>query len=42
MGKKESGDNINHDAHLQGAIYGILFTIVLKPKVIQIFLAQLF
>ena len=42
MSKKESADHINHDAHLQGAIYGILFTIVLKPEVIRIFINQLF
>ena len=28
MGKK-SGDNINHDAHLWGSVFGLLFTIVL-------------
>lgn len=38
---KESGDNINHEAHLYGAIYGILYTIVLQPKVILIFINQL-
>lgn len=32
MGKKQS-DNINHEAHYYGAIYGVLFTIVLKPTV---------
>jgi membrane associated rhomboid family serine protease len=42
MSKRESADNINHDAHWQGAVYGILFTIVLKPLVIRIFLNQLF
>lgn len=41
MGKKGSTDNINHDAHLYGAIYGILFTVFLKPKVVMIFLNQL-
>ncbi len=40
--REETADNINHDAHWQGAVYGILFTIVLKPKVISIFLGQLF
>lgn len=39
---KRGNTNIHHEAHLQGAIYGILFTIVLKPKVIGMFLNQLF
>ncbi len=29
---KRGGDNINHDAHLFGAIYGILFTLAMKPE----------
>ena len=28
MGKK-SGDNINHDAHLWGSLFGLAFTLVL-------------
>lgn len=28
---KRMGDNINHDAHLYGALYGILFTLVTVP-----------
>ncbi|MBP9186556.1 MAG: rhomboid family intramembrane serine protease [Bacteroidia bacterium] len=39
MGKKQN-DNVNHEAHLYGAIYGILFTIALKPSVINIFIHQ--
>lgn len=43
MSKREvSTDNINHDAHWQGAVYGILFTLALKPKVLSIFINQLF
>jgi membrane associated rhomboid family serine protease len=38
---KKQNDNINHEAHLYGAIYGMLFTIVLKPKVALIFYQQL-
>jgi membrane associated rhomboid family serine protease len=34
-------DRINHSAHLWGAIYGIVFTIVLEPRVIGLFFAQL-
>jgi hypothetical protein len=38
---KKQVDNVNHDAHFWGAVYGIAFTIVLKPKVVLIFLDQL-
>ncbi len=37
MGKR-GGDTINHDAHLWGAIFGIVFCIVLKPEVLSMFL----
>jgi membrane associated rhomboid family serine protease len=39
-GRKQA-DYINHDAHFWGALFGILFTIVLKPQIVQIFLNQL-
>ncbi|PZQ18484.1 MAG: rhomboid family intramembrane serine protease [Rhodanobacter denitrificans] len=38
---KRGGDNINHSAHLSGAIYGILFTIALEPRVIGRFFTEL-
>jgi len=38
---KRGSDNINHDAHLWGALYGILFTIIMEPKVIDFFLQQI-
>jgi membrane associated rhomboid family serine protease len=34
-------DHINHSAHLWGAIYGVLFTIALEPKVIGSFFERL-
>ncbi len=40
MGKRE-GDRVNHDAHLWGAIYGILFPLFLDPSLIRYFLNQL-
>ncbi|HKR06764.1 MAG TPA: rhomboid family intramembrane serine protease [Bacteroidia bacterium] len=40
MGKK-GGDNINHDAHLWGAIFGVVFTIGLKPKLALYFFERL-
>lgn len=39
-GKKMS-DNINHDAHLFGALFGIVFTFLLRPKVIVDFIQQI-
>ncbi|QSE98518.1 rhomboid family intramembrane serine protease [Fulvivirga lutea] len=40
MGKRK-GDNINHDAHLYGGLFGIAFTIVAVPGVIPAFIDQL-
>lgn len=37
MGKRGK-DNINHDAHLWGAIYGVVFVLLLRPSTIQTFL----
>jgi membrane associated rhomboid family serine protease len=34
-------DNINHSAHLWGALYGIVFTIIMEPRVISFFVASL-
>jgi hypothetical protein len=38
---KHSRDNIGHDAHLWGAIFGVVFTVALKPALILIFLEQI-
>jgi membrane associated rhomboid family serine protease len=38
---KRGGDNVNHDAHFWGALFGVVFTIAVRPGVIQIFLDQL-
>lgn len=40
MGKR-GGDNIGHEAHLYGALYGLVFPIVFKPQLISFFLDQL-
>ncbi|MFI5218546.1 MAG: rhomboid family intramembrane serine protease [Bacteroidia bacterium] len=40
MGKK-GGDNINHDAHFWGAVFGVVFTIGLKPSIAMHFIEQL-
>jgi membrane associated rhomboid family serine protease len=40
MGKR-GGDNVNHDAHFWGALFGVVFTIAVRPGVIEIFLNEL-
>lgn len=40
MGKK-GNDNIGHDAHFWGAVYGFLFTLLFDPTHGQIFFGQL-
>lgn len=38
---KRGGDNINHNAHIWGAVFGIVFTIILEPRVATFFFQQL-
>ncbi len=38
---RRQADRINHSAHLWGAIYGMVFTIALEPRVVPHFLDQL-
>lgn len=38
---RKGGDRINHNAHLSGAAYGVLFTVLMEPRVIGHFLAEL-
>ncbi len=38
---KNRRDHVDHDAHLYGAIFGFLFTLVLKPSLFSFFLEQL-
>jgi membrane associated rhomboid family serine protease len=38
---KKSTDNINHDAHFWGAVFGIVFTIVVIPSTFMNFINQL-
>lgn len=38
---KRGGGGINHSAHLAGAAYGILFTVLLRPAIVPHFLQQL-
>jgi len=39
---KRSSDNINHNAHFYGAIYGFLFPAILQPSLIFVFFDHLF
>ena len=41
MGKKNQ-DNIGHDAHFWGAVYGFIFPILIQPNLIGLFTQQLF
>jgi hypothetical protein len=38
---RQGRDNVNHSAHLWGAGYGILFTLMMEPRVGPAFLARL-
>jgi hypothetical protein len=40
MQAKKGGDYINHDAHLYGALFGIVFSIIIMPSVIVHFFTQ--
>jgi membrane associated rhomboid family serine protease len=38
---KRGSDNVNHSAHLWGAGYGVLFTLVMEPRVAAVFVNRL-
>ena len=38
---KKGGDYINHDAHFVGAVYGILFTLLIQPQLIMVFFQRM-
>jgi membrane associated rhomboid family serine protease len=38
---RRRSDHINHSAHLWGAIYGVLVTILIEPRVLGVFFQQL-
>lgn len=39
---KRNTDNINHDAHFLGAVYGIIFPIIINPELLRSFLGKIF
>lgn len=38
---RRGSDNIGHDAHFWGAVFGVVFTIALKPSLFLIFIEEL-
>lgn len=38
---RQGGDNTNHNAHLSGAIYGVLFMLLMEPRIAAYFLQRL-
>lgn len=38
---RKGGDRVNHDAHFYGALFGILFTIAIRPDVVEVFMNEL-
>lgn len=38
---KRGGDNINHDAHFYGAVFGFIYPILIHPGAIDIFISRL-
>ncbi|MDD4150855.1 MAG: rhomboid family intramembrane serine protease [Bacteroidales bacterium] len=38
---KKGGDNIGHDAHFWGAVFGFVFPVILKPELMQHFINRI-
>ncbi|MDR1552870.1 MAG: rhomboid family intramembrane serine protease [Prevotellaceae bacterium] len=38
---RNSNDNINHDAHLYGAIFGLVYPVLVQPELLQYFINKL-
>ncbi len=39
---RRNKDNVNHDAHLYGALYGLVFTLILRPNTFASFIEAIF
>ena len=39
---KKSVDNVAHDTHFWGAVFGFIFPMLIKPELYNVFLSQLF
>ena len=35
---KKANDNINHDAHFVGAVFGFVYPLLIDPKLIKVFI----
>jgi len=40
--ERRGQDNVNHSAHLWGAGYGVLFSLIMEPRIFGLFLSRLF
>ena len=40
--ERRGRDNVNHSAHLWGAGYGVLFSLIMEPRICGLFLSRLF
>ncbi|MEO9803631.1 MAG: rhomboid family intramembrane serine protease [Reichenbachiella sp.] len=38
---KQLSDNVNHDAHLIGAVFGLVFSVIMEPRVLGSFIQQI-
>ncbi len=39
---KRGGDNINHNAHFYGSVFGLLYPVVFKPELLELFFINVF
>lgn len=38
---RKSNDNINHDAHFLGAVFGFIYPLLISPSLIRVFISEL-
>lgn len=39
--ERRGKDNVNHSAHLWGAGYGVMFSLIMEPRILRVFIDQL-